>query len=143
MCIMGHFKSECKNFPKEKALMAQQGDEGDMMLMYELVDEEDPVLQGSTKEIGALREGKVCSQDHDSKTRVDAMDAGGDSETYTNATGVSAIFAGAKEALIACARPWRSDLVTNMRDDSKIRVEATNAMHKSEICVDATDTNVT
>lgn len=74
--IMGQFKSECKNPPKEKALMAQQGDEGDMMLMCELVDEEDPILQVSAKEIAALHEEKVCSQHHGSETRIDATDAG-------------------------------------------------------------------
>ncbi|KAE8815217.1 hypothetical protein D1007_07342 [Hordeum vulgare] len=68
-------------------------------------------------------------------------DAGGDSETYINAMGVSANFAGAKEALIACARPWRSGLATDMRGDSKTRVEATDARGNSEFCVDVTDTN--
>ncbi|XP_073359615.1 uncharacterized protein [Aegilops tauschii subsp. strangulata] len=42
--LLGQFKLECKNPPKEKALMAQLGDEGDMMLMCELVDRKDPVL---------------------------------------------------------------------------------------------------
>ena len=31
--ILGHFKSDCKNPPKERALMAKGGDDSDMMLM--------------------------------------------------------------------------------------------------------------
>ncbi|XP_020180746.1 uncharacterized protein [Aegilops tauschii subsp. strangulata] len=49
--LLGHFMSECKNSPKEKALMAQLGDESDMILMCELVDKADLVLQASAKEI--------------------------------------------------------------------------------------------
>ena len=56
--------------------MAQQGDEGDMMLMCELVDKVDPVLQASAKEIVVLREEKVHCQDHGSETHVDATDMG-------------------------------------------------------------------
>ncbi|XP_045084695.2 uncharacterized protein [Aegilops tauschii subsp. strangulata] len=74
--LLGHFKADCEEASTQKALMAQQGDDGDMMLMSELVDEEDPVLQVSAKEIVALREEKVHSQDHGSETRVDAADAG-------------------------------------------------------------------
>ena len=59
--LLGHFKADCEEAPKQKALIAQQGDDGDMMLMSELVDEEDPVLQVSAKEIVALREEKIHS----------------------------------------------------------------------------------
>src|SRR3954466_5973133 len=124
--LLGHFKSECKNPPKVKALMAQLADEGDMMLMCELVDKEDPVLQVSAKEIVALREGKVRSQDRGSKTRVDATDAGSDFVSYVDVTGISANFAGADAAIAACARPWRSSLVTDLRGISESRVEATD-----------------
>ncbi|KAM3256600.1 hypothetical protein ACQJBY_049186 [Aegilops geniculata] len=74
--LLGHFKADCEEAPKQKALMVQQGDDGDMMLICELVDKEDPILQVSAKEIVALHEKKVRSQDHGLETRVDAMDAG-------------------------------------------------------------------
>jgi hypothetical protein len=74
--LLGHFKSQCQNPPKERALMAKQGDDGDMMLMCEFVDKEDPVLQASAKEIVGLCEEKVRSQDYDSETLVDSTDAG-------------------------------------------------------------------
>ena len=123
--LLGHFKSECKNPPKEKALMAQFGDESDMMLMCELVDK-GPVLQTLAKEIVALDEERIHSHDYDSETRVNATDAGGDSESYIDATGISANFAGADAAIAACARPWRSSLVTDLRGISETRVEATD-----------------
>ena len=47
--MTGHFKSECKNPSKEKALMAKGGDDGDMMLMVEvceLIDEDSPAPKG-------------------------------------------------------------------------------------------------
>ncbi|XP_048539779.1 splicing factor 3B subunit 2-like [Triticum urartu] len=66
--------------------MVQEDDESDMMLMCELMDEEDPVLQVSAKEIVELREEKVRSQDYGSETRVDVTDAGDDSETCVDAT---------------------------------------------------------
>ena len=59
--LLGHFKSDCKNPPKEKMLMAEEDEASDMMLMCELVDEEDHFLQASAKEIVVLREEKVCS----------------------------------------------------------------------------------
>ena len=43
-------KADCEEAPKQKALIAQQGDDGDMMLMCKLVDEEDPDSQALTKE---------------------------------------------------------------------------------------------
>ena len=64
--LLGHFKADCKEAPKQKALIAQQGDDGDMMLMSELVDEEDPDSQVLTKEIVELAEEKVCHQDYGS-----------------------------------------------------------------------------
>ena len=66
--------------------MAQFGDESDMMLMCELVDEEDPVFQASVKEIVELREEKVRFQDHGSESCVDGMDADGDSKICVDAT---------------------------------------------------------
>jgi hypothetical protein len=108
--LFGHFKTDCEEAPKQKALMAQQENDGDMMLTCELMDEEDPVLRVPAKEIGALVEEKVCHHNHGSETRIDATDAGGDSETYVNATDVSAISAGAEAAKVACAKLWRSSL---------------------------------
>lgn len=75
------------------------------MLMCEFVDEKNPVVQASAKEIVTLHEEKVFSQDHGSETRVDGTDIRGDSEAYADAMDVSAIFAGANEALIALSRP--------------------------------------
>uniref|UniRef100_A0A453SVK4 CCHC-type domain-containing protein n=2 Tax=Aegilops tauschii subsp. strangulata TaxID=200361 RepID=A0A453SVK4_AEGTS len=40
--LLGHFKTDCEETPKQQALMAEEGDDEDMMLMCELVDEEDP-----------------------------------------------------------------------------------------------------
>lgn len=109
--------------------MAQLGDEGNMMLMCELVDKQDPILLVLAKEIATLHEQKVCPQNHGSETRVDATHAWGDSKTYINAMGISANFAGAKEALIACARPWRSSLVTDMRSNCETRAKANDMRH--------------
>jgi hypothetical protein len=81
-----------------------------MMLMCKLMDEKNPVLQASAKEIVALHEEKVCLQDHGSESRVDATDAGGDSKNYINATGVSANFAKVVAASVACAQAWRTIL---------------------------------
>ena len=83
--LLGHFKADCEEAPKQKALIAQQGDDGDMMLMCKLVDEEDPDSQALTKEIVELAEEKVFHHDRDSETCVEATDAGSDSETYVSA----------------------------------------------------------
>ena len=56
--------------------MDEEGDDGDMLLMCELMDVEDPVLQASAKEIVTLHEEKVNPQGHDTETRIDATDAG-------------------------------------------------------------------
>ncbi|XP_073363674.1 uncharacterized protein [Aegilops tauschii subsp. strangulata] len=108
--LLGHFKADCEEAPKQKALIAQQEDDSDMMLMCELVDTKDPVLQASAKETVVLREEKVCSQDYGSETRVDATDMGGDFKDYVEVTGLSANFAGSDAAIAACARPWRGSL---------------------------------
>ncbi|KAI5016055.1 hypothetical protein ZWY2020_005787 [Hordeum vulgare] len=34
--LLGHFKANCEEAPKQHALMAEEGDDGDMMLMCEL-----------------------------------------------------------------------------------------------------------
>ena len=68
--------------------MAQEGDESAMHLMCELVDEDDPVPQAVTKGTDTLVEKKVCLQV--SETRVDATDAGGDSRTHGDSTGMKA-----------------------------------------------------
>uniref|UniRef100_A0A8I6X300 Uncharacterized protein n=1 Tax=Hordeum vulgare subsp. vulgare TaxID=112509 RepID=A0A8I6X300_HORVV len=36
--LLGHFKAACEEAPKQQALMAEEGDDGEMMLMCELVD---------------------------------------------------------------------------------------------------------
>ncbi|XP_073360416.1 uncharacterized protein [Aegilops tauschii subsp. strangulata] len=74
--LLGHFKADCEEAPKQKALMTQQGDDGDMMLMCKLVDDEDPDSQALTKEIVELAEEKVCHHLHGSETRIYATDAG-------------------------------------------------------------------
>lgn len=79
--LLGHFKSECKKPPKERALMAEEGDEGDMILMCELVDAEDPVVQAWAEEIVALMDENVCLHGQGPKTHVDAIDVVSDSET--------------------------------------------------------------
>uniref|UniRef100_A0A453QII8 CCHC-type domain-containing protein n=1 Tax=Aegilops tauschii subsp. strangulata TaxID=200361 RepID=A0A453QII8_AEGTS len=33
--LLGHFKANCEEAPKQQALMAEEGDDGDMMLMCE------------------------------------------------------------------------------------------------------------
>uniref|UniRef100_A0A453GKH4 CCHC-type domain-containing protein n=1 Tax=Aegilops tauschii subsp. strangulata TaxID=200361 RepID=A0A453GKH4_AEGTS len=33
--LLGHFKANCEEAPKQRALMAEEGDDGDMMLMCE------------------------------------------------------------------------------------------------------------
>src|SRR3954463_7808661 len=53
--LLGHFKADCEEAPKQKALMAEEGDDGDMMLMCELVDEEDP------DDLGQLETGPVSA----------------------------------------------------------------------------------
>jgi hypothetical protein len=35
---LGHFKSECRNAPPEKVLMAREGDDGPMMMMLEVCE---------------------------------------------------------------------------------------------------------
>ncbi|XP_073359731.1 uncharacterized protein [Aegilops tauschii subsp. strangulata] len=74
--LLGHFKADCEEAPKQKALMTQQGDDGDMMLMCKLVDDEDPDSQALTKEIVELAEEKVCHHLHGPETRIYATDAG-------------------------------------------------------------------
>ncbi|XBI97710.1 hypothetical protein VPH35_018033 [Triticum aestivum] len=123
--LLGHFKANSEEAPKQKALMAQQGDESDMMLMCELVDKVDPVLQASAKEIVMLREEKVHYQDHGSETHVDDTDIGGDSEAYGDVTGISANFAGADAAIAACGRPWKSNLAADIDGNPRTYVDAT------------------
>lgn len=48
-----------KEAPKQRALIAEEGDDRDMMFMCELVHEEDPDSQALTKEIVSLAEEKV------------------------------------------------------------------------------------
>ena len=36
--LLGHFKTDCEEAPKQRALMVEEGDDEDMMLMCELVD---------------------------------------------------------------------------------------------------------
>uniref|UniRef100_A0A8R7VB64 GAG-pre-integrase domain-containing protein n=1 Tax=Triticum urartu TaxID=4572 RepID=A0A8R7VB64_TRIUA len=63
---MGHFKSECKKPPKEKALMAKGGDDGDMMLMvevYELMEEGSPAPKAPATEVVTLIEEAVYLHD--------------------------------------------------------------------------------
>jgi hypothetical protein len=38
---LDHFKSECRNAPMEKALMAREGDDGPMMMMLEVCEHAD------------------------------------------------------------------------------------------------------
>ena len=91
---LGHLKSDCwKPTKKERALMAQEGDDSPMHLMCELVDEDDPVLQAVAKETDTLVEDKVCRHDHASETRVNAIDTGGDSRTHADSTGIKAYMA--------------------------------------------------
>ena len=40
--LLGHFTTDCEEVPKQRLLMVEDGDDGDIMLMCELVDEEDP-----------------------------------------------------------------------------------------------------
>src|ERR1043165_1796876 len=54
--------------------MAEEGDDGDMMLMCELVDEKDPESQEMTKVIVTLGEEKVCHHNHTLEDCVDATD---------------------------------------------------------------------
>ena len=117
-----------------------------MMLMCELVDEEDPILQASSKEIVELREKKVRSQDRGSETHVDTTDAWGDSESYVDVTGISANFAGADAAIAMCARPWRSSLYASRPQDKVVYVVP--EVHESQyvgaveidMCATKTDT---
>uniref|UniRef100_A0A453MEF5 Uncharacterized protein n=1 Tax=Aegilops tauschii subsp. strangulata TaxID=200361 RepID=A0A453MEF5_AEGTS len=39
--LLGDFKADCEEAPKQRALMAEEGDDRDMMLMCELVDKVD------------------------------------------------------------------------------------------------------
>ncbi|XP_073355479.1 uncharacterized protein [Aegilops tauschii subsp. strangulata] len=64
--IMGHFKSECKKPPKEKALLAKGGDDGDMMLMVEvceLMDKDSPAPKAPATEVVTLIEEAVYLHD--------------------------------------------------------------------------------
>ena len=65
--------------------MDEEGNDDDMILMYELMDEDDSIFQASAKEIIVLRAEKVHAQVH-------GPGAGDDSETYVNVKDVSAIF---------------------------------------------------
>jgi hypothetical protein len=62
---LGHFKSECRNAPAEKALMAREGDDGPMM-MLEVCEQsgngESPPQELATK-IVKLKEEKVLLHD--------------------------------------------------------------------------------
>jgi hypothetical protein len=63
---LGHCKSDCRKPPKERALMAQEGDDGPMMLMLEvseLKDEEELAPPVPAKEIVTLVEEKVYLHD--------------------------------------------------------------------------------
>jgi hypothetical protein len=61
----GHFKSDCREPPKERALMAQKGDDGPMMMMLEKCehDTEELALPTPTMEIVKLVEEKVYLHD--------------------------------------------------------------------------------
>ncbi|KAK1696947.1 hypothetical protein QYE76_013644 [Lolium multiflorum] len=63
---LGHFKSDCREPPKERAFMAQQGDDGPMMLMLEEcehMDKEELAPPVSAMEIVMLVEEKVYLHD--------------------------------------------------------------------------------
>ncbi|KAK1666467.1 hypothetical protein QYE76_054626 [Lolium multiflorum] len=63
---LGHFKSDCREPPKERAFMAQQGDDGPMMLMLEECEQMDKEELGppvSAMEIVTLVEEKVYLHD--------------------------------------------------------------------------------
>src|SRR3954468_124555 len=72
--LLGHFKADCEEAPKQRALMAEEGDDGDMMLMCELVDKEDPDCQALPKVIVTLGEEKVCHHNQAPENCVDATD---------------------------------------------------------------------
>ena len=64
--MLGQFKSECRNAPKEKALMAKEGDDGPTMLMLEvceLMDNGESPPQTPATEIAMLVEEKVYLHD--------------------------------------------------------------------------------
>lgn len=69
--LLGHFKADCEETPKQRALMDEEGDDGDMMLMCELVDEEDPddlgqLDMGPVSASAPLNPGDVVApEDHD------------------------------------------------------------------------------
>jgi hypothetical protein len=63
---LGHFKTDCREPPKERALMAQNGDDGPMMMMLEeceQIDKEELALPMPTMEIVKLVEEKVYLHD--------------------------------------------------------------------------------
>jgi hypothetical protein len=63
---LGHFKSECRNAPAEKALMAREGDDGPMMMMLEVCEQADnreSLPQELATEIVKLKEEKVLLHD--------------------------------------------------------------------------------
>jgi ribosomal protein L44E len=63
---LGHFKLECRNPPKEKALLAKEGDDAPMMLMLEvckLMDNIDSTPQVPARKIITLEEDKVFLHD--------------------------------------------------------------------------------
>jgi hypothetical protein len=67
----GHFKSESRNAPAEKALMAREGDDGPMMMMLEVCEQTDngesPPLAPAT-EIVKFEEEKVLLHDRTRNT---------------------------------------------------------------------------
>jgi hypothetical protein len=68
---LGHFKSECRNAPAEKALMAREGDDGPMMMMVEVCEQSDngeSPSQEPAKEIVKLKEEKVLLHDRTRNT---------------------------------------------------------------------------
>jgi hypothetical protein len=63
---LGPFKSDCREPPKERALMAQKGDDGPIMMMLEeceQMDKEELALPTPTMEIVKLIEEKVYLHD--------------------------------------------------------------------------------
>jgi hypothetical protein len=63
---LGHFKSEYRNAPAEKALMAREGDDGPMMMMLEVCEQSDngeSPPQEPSMEIVKLEEEKVLLHD--------------------------------------------------------------------------------
>jgi hypothetical protein len=78
---LGHFKSECRNAPAEKALMARKGDDGPRMMMLEVCEQSDngesPPQEPAT-EIVKLEDEKVLLHDRarNTATHVWYLDTG-------------------------------------------------------------------